>query len=56
MKNNQVTTHQHYSPRAILVAIGTKIRALKFLQPIEEQVRIRPKTVKSSPVQKLRDA
>lgn len=44
-----------YSPRAVLVAIGTKIRALKLLQPIEELVRIRQKTVKYSPTQKLTD-
>jgi Transposase DDE domain group 1 len=56
MKNKQVTTQQHYSPRAILIAIGTKIGALKLLQPIEELVRIRQKTIKYSPVQKLMDA
>jgi hypothetical protein len=56
MKNKQVTTQKHYSPRAILVAIGMKIRTLKLLQPIEEVVRIRQKTVKYSPVQKLMDA
>jgi Transposase DDE domain group 1 len=39
----------------VLVAIGTKIRALKLLQPIEELVKIRQKTVKYSPVQKLMD-
>jgi Transposase DDE domain group 1 len=56
MKNKQVTTQKHYSPRAILVAIGTKIGALKLLQPIEELVRIRQKTIKYSPVEKLMDA
>ena len=56
MKKKQATTQRHYSPRAILVAIGTKIRALKLLQPIEELIRIRQKTVKYSPVQKLMDA
>lgn len=55
MKKKQVTTQKHYSPRAILVAIGTKIRALKLLQPIEDLVKIRQKTVKYSPVQKLMD-
>ncbi len=39
----------------MLVAIGTKIRALRLLQPIEELVRIRQKTVKYSPTQKLTD-
>jgi Transposase DDE domain group 1 len=56
MKNKQVTTQKHYSPRAILVAIGTKIGALKLLQPIEKLVRIRQKTIKYSPVEKLMDA
>src|SRR6266498_117367 len=55
MKKKQATTQKHYSPRAVLVAIGTKIRALKLLQPIEELVRIRQKTVKYSPAQKLMD-
>jgi hypothetical protein len=55
MNKKQATTQQHYSPRAILVAIGTKIRRLKLLQPMEELVRIRQKTVKYSPVQKLTD-
>jgi hypothetical protein len=55
MKKKQVTTQKHYSPRAVLVAIGTKVRALKLLQPIEELVRIRQKTVKYSPAQKLMD-
>jgi hypothetical protein len=56
MNKKQATTQRHYSPRAILVAIGTKVRALKLLQPIEELVRIRQKAVKYSPVQKLIDA
>jgi hypothetical protein len=56
MKKKQATTQKHYSPRAILVAIGTNIRRLELLQPIEELVRIKQKTVKYSPVQKLMDA
>src|SRR5215831_19943142 len=55
MKKKQVTTQKHYSPRAILVAIGAKIRALNLLQPIEDLVKIRQKTVKYSPAQKLMD-
>jgi hypothetical protein len=35
MKNNQVTTHQHYSPRAILVAIGSS-RRMFLLAPLIE--------------------
>jgi hypothetical protein len=56
MKIKQVTTQKHYSLRAILIAIGTKLGALKLLQPIEELVRIRQKPIKYSPVQKLMDA
>ncbi len=41
MKKKQATTQRHYSSRAVMVAIGTKIRALRLLQPIEELVRIR---------------
>ena len=41
MKNKQVTTQKHYSPHANLVAIGTKIRTIKLLEPIEEPVQIR---------------
>src|SRR5215510_16095204 len=55
MIKKQVTTQKHYSPRATLVAIGAKIRALRLVQPIEEQVKIRQKRVKYSPVQKLMD-
>ena len=55
MKKKQVTTQKHYSPRAVLVAMGAKIRALNLLQPIEDLVKIRQKTVKYSPVQKLMD-
>src|SRR5262249_55567096 len=35
MQNNQVTTHQHYSPRAILVAIGSS-RRMFLLAPLIE--------------------
>ena len=56
MKQDQVTATQHYSPRATLVAIGMKIRSLKLLQPIVEEVKIRQKTVKHTPVEKLTDA
>jgi Transposase DDE domain group 1 len=56
MNKKQATTQRHYSPRAILVAIGTKVRALKLLQPIEDLVHIRQKAVKYFPVQKLIDA
>ncbi len=50
------TQEQHYSPRAVLAAIGMKIRATGVLKPIEEKVRIEQKSVKYSPVEKLIDA
>ena len=33
-----------------------KIRSLKLLQPIAEEVKIRQKTVKHTPIEKLTDA
>ncbi|HYE76246.1 MAG TPA: transposase [Blastocatellia bacterium] len=57
MKKNQTTTRQwHYSPRAVLAAIGLKMRAMEILKPIEEQVQIKQKRIKYSPVEKLTDA
>jgi len=49
------TRPTHYSPRAVLAAIGLKIRAAGILKPIE-QVRIEQKRVKYSPLEKLTDA
>jgi hypothetical protein len=46
MKKHRTTTRQpHYSPRAVLAAIGLKLRAMGILKPIEEQVRIKQKRV-----------
>src|SRR5918911_4731378 len=57
MKNRQpATSHRLYSPRATLCAIGIKLRALKFFDTIAEHVKIRQKTVKHTPVEKLTDA
>ena len=56
MKKHPTTTRQlHYSPRAVLAAIGLKLRAMDLLGPLE-QVRIEQKRVKYSPVEKLTDA
>jgi len=55
MKKKRVTTQKHYSPRAVLVAIRAKIRALNLLQPIEDLVKNRQKAVKYSPLEKLMD-
>jgi Transposase DDE domain group 1 len=56
MKKQKTTTHKHYSPRAVLAAIGTKIRGMGILKVIEERVRIEQKRIKYSPVEKLFDA
>jgi hypothetical protein len=46
---------RQFSPRATLVAIGTKLRHTNLLGPIREQVKIEQKVVKDTPVQKLTD-
>jgi len=57
MKNQPpATSPRLYSPRATLCAIGIKLRALKFFDPIAEHVHVRQKTVKHTPVEKLTDA
>lgn len=47
--------HQKISARATLVGLGVKVRKLKVLEPIEQQVVIAQKTVKYTPVEKLID-
>jgi hypothetical protein len=36
--------------------LGLKIRSLKILETISEQVKIRQKTIKHTPIEKLTDA
>ena len=56
MKERLTTTRQqHYSPRAVLAAIGMQMRAMGILNPIQEQVHIKQKRLKYSPVEKLID-
>jgi hypothetical protein len=56
VKERQTTTRQqHYSPRAVLAAIGLQMRAMGILQPIQDQVHIKQKRLKYSPVEKLID-
>ena len=43
------------SARATLVGLGVKVRKLKVLEPIEQQVVIAQKTVKYTPAEKLTD-
>jgi hypothetical protein len=45
-----------FSPRTALAALGIKIRSLKILDTIGEQVKIRQKTIKHTPLEKLTDA
>ncbi len=47
---------EHYSPRAILAAVGVKMQQLHLFDPVVKQVRIPQKTVKHTPTQKLYDA
>jgi len=45
----------YYTPRAGLCALGAKLQALRFFEPIECQVHIRQKEVKHRPTDKLKD-
>jgi hypothetical protein len=46
---------QQFSVRASLVGLGVKLRKLKVLEPVEQEVKIAQKTVKYTPLEKLRD-
>lgn len=46
---------QQFSARASLVGLGVKLRKLKVLEPVEQEVKIAQKTVKYTPLEKLRD-
>ncbi len=55
--NESITrTTTHFSPAAILAAIGVKLNQLDLFGPIRTQVQIRQKTVKHTPADKLYDA
>lgn len=57
MKNKQPATNTRlYSPRATLCAIGIKLRSLKLFDTIAEHVKVRQKTIKHTPMEKLQDA
>jgi hypothetical protein len=47
---------EHFTPHATLAALGAKLVALGFFDPVEQHVRIAQKTVKDTPTQKLYDA
>ena len=47
---------KRYTSRIGMVGLGIKIKAMKILEPIVEKVKIKQKTVKDKPVEKLLDA
>lgn len=52
----QMTPTQHFSPRATLAALGIRVCSLRFFDTIAEHVRIKQKTVRHTPMEKLTDA
>jgi hypothetical protein len=55
-KSRMGTASRLFTARTGLAALAFKIRSLKILEPIAEQVRIRQKTIKHTPLEKLTDA
>lgn len=55
-KSRTGTASRLFSPRSALAALALKIRSLKILETIGEQVKIRQKTIKHTPIEKLTDA
>lgn len=55
-KSRAGTASRLFSPRTTLAALGLKIRSLKILETIGEQVKIRQKRIKHTPLEKLTDA
>jgi hypothetical protein len=55
-KSRAGTARRLFSPRTTLAALGLKMRSLKRLETIGEQVKIRQKTIKHTPIEKLTDA
>jgi hypothetical protein len=55
-KSQAASTARLYTPRATLCALGMKVRSLKLFDTIAEHVRIRQKTIRHTPLEKLQDA
>jgi hypothetical protein len=55
-KSHPITEVRIYTPRATLCALGLKVRSLKLFDIIAEHVRIRQKTIRHTPMEKLTDA
>ena len=56
MNESITATTNHFSPAASLAALGVKLSQLDLFGPIRTSVRIRQKTVKHTPSDKLYDA
>jgi len=50
------STVQHYTPHATLAALGLKLQSLQLFSAVEQTVKIRQKSIKHKPVEKLYDA
>src|SRR5215216_1861938 len=50
------STIQHFTPCATLAALGLKLQSLKLFSAVEQQVKIKQKSIKHTPVEKLYDA
>jgi hypothetical protein len=55
-KSRPGTASRLFTARSALAALALKIRSLKILETIGEQVKIRQKTIKDTPIEKLTDA
>jgi len=57
MKNKQpAASSRLYSPRATLCAVGIRLRSLKLFDTLAAHVKVKQKTIKHTPVEKLTDA
>ena len=55
-KSRSATASRLFSPRSTLAALGVKLRSMGLFEVIENHVRIRQKTIRHTPVEKLQDA
>ena len=56
MSQSTILTTRTSTPRASLAALGLKLQRIDLFAPIRDQVRIRQKTLRQSPADKLFDA
>jgi hypothetical protein len=54
MKKKQTT--QRFSPRATLATLGIKLNAIDLFGPVSQSVKIKQKSIKHTPVEKLYEA